>query len=74
MSNMHLMKINKHDLYTSHVKYTSANIYVEYHYQIGLPPNLNPPTPPLLDIEGISIPLLRGGGGLVEDGSGDSYV
>jgi hypothetical protein len=56
MSNIHLIKINKHAIYTSQFKCTTINIHVKYHYYIG-PPEPEVSMPLLPELEGISVPM-----------------
>lgn len=74
MWNKHLIKINKHVIYTSQVKYsTLTNISMEYHYYPGLLLEPEAPIPMLLEIEGLSIPMSGGGCGSVDDCTSDTH-
>ena len=45
---------------------------MEYHYQQGFPVEPKALMPSLVEIEGLSIPMSRGGGGLVDNNTGDT--
>lgn len=59
-------------MYTSRVKYTSTNISLEYHYWLGLPLKPNASMPPLVGTKGLSMPMSRGGGGLIDNCTSDA--